>query len=163
MLNEAGAGEIRHLLVSLRCLTKIRRPVPRRCYERLQYLFFVPVSHFIHYESKVLHFIVLAAIKHSYFCFPVPCTIEPPSDGLSSVFSSNGTVSDVRFNCDNGYTMIGIPSATCQTDGQLDQQAPTCGKCVIFSFLFCITYNMLGVAYQINDFYNLFMCLLLFI
>ena len=91
---------------------------------------FVPVCYFVHCESKILHFKILAAIEHSDFRFPVSCTIQPPAAGLSSAFSSNGTVSEVRFNCDSGYTMKGIPLATCQTDGQLDLQAPTCGKCI---------------------------------
>lgn len=58
----------------------------------------------------------------------VKCEVPVVSDGVTSTFLSDGKTSTIQFSCDKGYAMTGSRSAECQTDGQLNQQPPVCGK-----------------------------------
>ena len=61
------------------------------------------------------------------FFFIVTCEeVSAPSSG-SLVISSNGTVSVVTYNCDEGYVLVGESTRSCTSSGQWTSDTPECG------------------------------------
>ncbi|KAL4230224.1 Sushi [Mactra antiquata] len=54
--------------------------------------------------------------------------ISSPIDG-SLALLSNGTQTTAYFTCDLGYTMNGLASLTCNSDGQWSTDTPSCVQC----------------------------------
>ena len=56
-------------------------------------------------------------------------TLAAPTDGTrdseAGMFVVGGTLT---FTCDEGFTLTGTGTVTCQADGDFDAIAPTCGK-----------------------------------
>ena len=59
----------------------------------------------------------------------VSCSADPgtPTNGQRSL-SSTTFRSIVRYTCDDGYTLQGLDSRTCQSNGQWNGSAPQCNR-----------------------------------
>lgn len=62
------------------------------------------------------------------FVIPVGCpNVTTAIDGNFNLVT-DGTVTSVNFQCDNGATIDGTPTLTCQSDGTWTSVQPTCGE-----------------------------------
>lgn len=62
------------------------------------------------------------------FQFSVQCpTLDQVIHG-DALVSTDGATTAVLFTCDVGYTMDGLDTYTCLTDGTWASPQPTCGK-----------------------------------
>ena len=58
----------------------------------------------------------------------VECAALTQTNGLNLNHSTNGTLTEITFTCDTGFTLTGTQQTTCLTNGSWDSAAPSCGE-----------------------------------
>ena len=95
-------------------------------------------STYLHH-SELITFLALANAsemnRQTFVCITdanMCATLAAPTDGTRSsedlTFPVDGTLT---FSCNEGFTLTGSTTVTCQSDETFDDVAPTCGKSYI--------------------------------
>ena len=74
------------------------------------------------------------------FCLSEKCSdISKPENG-TIVFSTDGAITNVEFQCNHGYSLTGPSNISCKSTGIWDQEVPNCGKLynTVISCLFVV-------------------------
>ena len=58
----------------------------------------------------------------------VECEALTETNGLNLNYSTSGTVTEIKYTCDAGFTLTGTQHSICLANGTWDTVAPWCGE-----------------------------------